>query len=97
MIKRTKFTPGRGYTKADWDDVSNNPPLTDAELAQTRPFAEVFPQFAEAVRGRGKQKRPTKQLISLRLNPTTLAAFRAQGPGWQKKIDEVLEKAAKEL
>jgi len=37
------FTPGRGYTKEDWDEVSDNPELTDEELAQGKPFAEMFP------------------------------------------------------
>ena len=34
---------GRGYTKEDWDEVSDNPELTDEELAQGKPFAEMFP------------------------------------------------------
>lgn len=35
----------------------DNPELTDAQLAQTRPFAEVFPAMAEAMkRGRGRPK-----------------------------------------
>ena len=38
-----EFTPGRGYTREDWDEVSNNPELTDEELAQGKPFAEMFP------------------------------------------------------
>ena len=38
-----EFTPGRGYTKEDWDEVSDNPELTDEELAQEKPFAEMFP------------------------------------------------------
>ena len=38
-----EFTPGRGYTKEDWDEVSDNPELTDEELAQGKPFAEMFP------------------------------------------------------
>jgi uncharacterized protein (DUF4415 family) len=97
MARRTKFEPGRGYDEADWQDVSNNPPLTTKELAEAKPFAEMLPQFAEAVKGRGKQKAPTKELISLRLNRDAIASFRALGAGWQSKIDEVLTKAAEEL
>jgi hypothetical protein len=37
-----EFTPGQGYTKEDWDEVSDNPELTDEELAQGKPFAEMF-------------------------------------------------------
>jgi uncharacterized protein (DUF4415 family) len=46
-------------------------------------------------RGRGKQVAPTKELVSLRLNREVLAKFRALGPGWQTRIDEVLSEAAK--
>jgi uncharacterized protein (DUF4415 family) len=97
MIKRNKVIAGRGYTEADWQEVSDNPRFTDKELKHARAFAEVLPQFASAVKGRGKQKKPTKELISLRLNRDTIASFRALGDGWQTKIDEVLEQAAKEL
>jgi uncharacterized protein (DUF4415 family) len=97
MAKPNKYTPGRGYSEADWQEVSDNPALTAKELEAARPFAEVLPQFANAVKGRGKQKLPTKALVSLRLNRDTIASFRALGDGWQTKIDEVLTKAAKEF
>ena len=44
---------------------------------------------------RGKQKHPTKQLVSLRLSPAVLEYFKATGPGWQTRIDDILKKAAK--
>lgn len=89
-----EFVPGRGYTKEDWDEVSDNPPLTDEELASMRPFAEVFPELAASIqRTRGAQKAPTKELISLRIDRDTLAAWRATGPGWQGRINEVLRAA----
>jgi hypothetical protein len=48
-----KFTPGRGYTKADWDEVSDNPELTDEQIAQAKPFKDVFPElYASIKRGR---------------------------------------------
>jgi len=43
---------------------------------------------------RGKQKSATKQLVFLRLSPAVLEYFKATGPGWQTRIDEVLKKAA---
>jgi len=97
MPKASKFTPGAGYTQADWDAVES-PPLTDAELGSMRPFAEVFPDLAAAIkRGRGKQKAPTKELTAIRLDRATLDAFRATGPGWQSRIDDILRAAAKKL
>jgi uncharacterized protein (DUF4415 family) len=87
-----EFTSGRGYAKEDWIEVSDNPELTDEELAQGRPFAEVFPELAASIkRARGKQKAPTKELISLRVDRDTLAAYRASGPGWQARMNDVLK------
>lgn len=41
-------------------------------------------------RGRGPQRAPTKQLVSLRLDPDVVAAYRSTGPGWQGRINAVL-------
>lgn len=92
----TEFEPGHGFTKEDWDEVMDFPESTDEELKQFRPFAEVFPDLAESIRrsrGRPKAERP-KQQISIRLDPEVIEKFRATGPGWQARINEVL-KAAK--
>ena len=59
--KKAEFQPGRGYSKADWDAVSDSQEATDGELAQAKPFAEVFPELTEKMRRvRGPQKAPTK-------------------------------------
>ncbi len=76
------------------------PELTDEQLAAMRPAREVMPpEFFAAVKRkqgqRGPGKKPAKVLVSLRLDPKTLAAFKAEGPGWQKRIGEVLARAAK--
>ncbi|MBV8594510.1 MAG: BrnA antitoxin family protein, partial [Caulobacteraceae bacterium] len=77
-----------------WNAVSDNPALTEAELATGKPFAEAFPEAAATLRPvRGKQKAPTKELISLRLDRDTLDAFRSTGPGWQARINAALRKA----
>lgn len=97
MPKAKKFEPGHGYTREDWDAVAS-PPLTKAELASMRPFAEVFPDMAVAIKkGRGGQKAPTKEITAIRLDRDTLNAFRATGPGWQTRINAILKKAAKDL
>lgn len=41
-------------------------------------------------RVRGKQKAPTKALISLRVSRDVLGRFRATGEGWQTRMDEAL-------
>lgn len=39
---------------------------------------------------RGKQKKPTKQLVAIRLSPAVLDHFKSQGKGWQTQIDNAL-------
>ena len=89
-----KFVPGRGYTQEDWDAV-DSPELTDEQLAQARPFAEVFPELAANMRrsaGRPKLEN-AKQPVTLRLSPDTLSRFEALGPDWRARMVEILEKA----
>jgi uncharacterized protein (DUF4415 family) len=96
MGKQQKsFKPGRGYTRKDWDDVES-PELTAEQLAQAKPFAEALPDLAASIRrGRGPNKMPTKKLVSLRLSPQVLDAYKAKGPGWQSRIDEDLRRINK--
>lgn len=77
---------------ADPDDYE----ATDEELAQARPFAEVFPDLAASIRrsrGRPRIVSP-KEAVTLRLDPATLEKFRSVGDDWRAKMAEVLEKAA---
>ncbi len=46
--------------------------------------------LARARTPRGPQKAPKKELINIRLSPDVLAAFKAQGSGWQTRIDSAL-------
>ena len=73
---------------------AENPEWTAEDFARARPAREVIPDIvALARRGRGPQKRPTKRLISLRLDPDVIDHFRARGPGWQARINNTLRKA----
>jgi uncharacterized protein (DUF4415 family) len=97
--KLKKFEPGLGFSQADWDEVSDNPELTGEQLKQGRPFREAFPELATAMeetikRKRGKQKAPTKELISLRVDRSTLDAYRTTGRGWQKRMSDALRAQA---
>ena len=86
----------QGYTSEDLKEVSDNPVWTKDDVKKAKPFSEVFPEFAASIRrGRGRNKAPTKNLVSIRLSPEVLDHFKSQGPGWQTKIDETLRKAVK--
>lgn len=92
-----EFKEGRGYSKDDWDEVSDNPEWTEEDFKNARPFAEVFPELAESIRrsrGRPAVESPKRQ-ISLRLDPDVIDAFKATGKGWQGRINDTLRKAAK--
>jgi uncharacterized protein (DUF4415 family) len=41
-------------------------------------------------RHRGAQKTPTKQPVSVRLNPAILVYYRDGGPGWQTRMNDDL-------
>ncbi|MDR7026725.1 BrnA antitoxin family protein [Rhizobium rosettiformans] len=99
-MKKTKpvtdgFREGRGYTRADWDEVSDNPEMTEEELKELRPFREVFPELAASIDrklGRPKAETP-KKAISLRLDQEVIDRFKATGDGWQSRMNEALRKA----
>jgi uncharacterized protein (DUF4415 family) len=46
--------------------------------------------------GRPRLESP-KHLVSLRLDPAVVARFRATGPGWQSRINEMLRKHLSEV
>lgn len=94
--KRTEFEEGRGFTKEDWDAVSDNPEWTEADFKQAKTFTEAFPDLAESLRksrGRPKAEAPKKQ-VTLRLDADVVEFFRQAGPGWQSRINESLRKSA---
>ena len=68
--------------------------LTEEDFARMRPATEAAPHIVEAYRRtRGKQKAPTKEQLTIRLDADLVAHFRNNGKGWQKRINEVLRQA----
>lgn len=57
----------------------DNPPLSDAELASLRPR-----------RGR-PPKAQTKIQVSIRYSPKVINFFKSGGPGWQARMNAVLQ------
>jgi uncharacterized protein (DUF4415 family) len=88
------------YSQEDWDEVSDNPEWTKKDFAKAKAAREVLPPalFEALARKRGQrgpQKAPTKVAISIRLSKDVIDAFKADGPGWQARIDEALRAAVK--
>ena len=93
-MKKANFEEGRGYTKADWDEVSDNPEWTEEDFRNAKPFAEIFPELAASIRRQEEYERQGgKTLVSLQLSPDVVDAFRAGGPDWQTRMDDALRKA----
>ncbi|HEY5237807.1 MAG TPA: BrnA antitoxin family protein [Rhizomicrobium sp.] len=83
--------------KPKYKDDPDNLELTDADFRNARPFLEVFPEFADAVkrlRGRPRAEHPKVQ-VTLRLDPDVVSAFKEEGRGWQGRINETLVRAVK--
>lgn len=75
---------------ADPDDWE----ATDADFAKRMTAEEALPPgFLAAVRRRGPGRKPKKEIVTLRLDPDVIAAFKAEGDGWQSRINAALRKA----
>ncbi len=80
----------------------DNPEITADEFARMRPAREVLPpEFFEMIererelrrRGRPALAAPKKQ-VTLRLDADVIESFRAEGDGWQSRINATLRKGA---
>ncbi len=94
--KLPEFQPGRGYSRKDWDEVSDNPEWTEEDIKNAKPFTEAFPALAEGIR-RGRGRPPVenpKQQVTLRLDADVIERFKEGGPGWQSRINDALRKSA---
>ncbi len=66
--------------------------LTDEDVKQMRPMADVLPVALQRTVGkRGRQQAPTKVKTSIRLSPEVIEHFKADGEGWQRRIDQALK------
>lgn len=74
------------------DDI---PEMTETHFAAAKRMRDVMPEVVEAFkRGRGRPKvEQPKARVSLRLDPDVVAAYRATGKGWQKRINDTLAEA----
>ncbi|MDP3896633.1 MAG: BrnA antitoxin family protein [Mesorhizobium sp.] len=70
-------------------------PRTYEELAGARPLADALPELHASIqRARGRPVTgKARQVVSIRLDPEVVEKFKATGPGWHKRINDVLKKA----
>lgn len=70
------------------DDIARHAREDDSETGSLDGFMRRRPGQ------RGPNKRPTKAQVTIRMEPATLDAWRASGPGWQTRLGEVLTREA---
>lgn len=57
------------------------PELTEDQIKRMRPFKEIVAE---------KRRKTPKELVSIRYDADVLEYFRAEGSGWQTRINDVL-------
>jgi uncharacterized protein (DUF4415 family) len=80
----------------------DNPEWRKADFAKATKFSagvrlkDLKPsELARILPKRGPQKTPTKIPVSIRLSPEVVSHFKAKGPGWQSRINDILRKIVK--
>jgi uncharacterized protein (DUF4415 family) len=84
-------------TKAARSDP-DNPELTDDFFARARRLSKSEVKRIAAVfrRGPGRPASERKKVsVTIRLDPDVLAALKAQGPGWQTRVNQLLARWVK--
>lgn len=82
------MTKNAAATKSEWIDPDDAPELDDYW------FDHADLMIGRQIIRRGRPPGSAKTQVSLRLDNEVIAAFRAQGPGWQSRMNEALRKAA---
>jgi uncharacterized protein (DUF4415 family) len=75
------------------------PEATTAELATMRRAGAVLPaDLFKALTKRGRPRAENKRvMLTLRVDPGVVEAYKATGAGWQTRMNEVLARGAKRL
>jgi uncharacterized protein (DUF4415 family) len=82
--------------------VDDNPAWGEAEFTRARPAEEVLPELfgeqtaAKMVKPRGRPRSANpKTPLKLRIDPDVIDAYKAQGEGWQTRMNDALREYAK--
>ena len=80
-------------SQEDWDAVDVSEATSD-EFARAIPFRDAFPaHFAAWEQSRRGETTARKARLSLRLSADVIGGIKATGPGYGRRIEEVLRRA----
>ena len=82
------MTESKPDLQTSWVDPDDAPEWTQDQWDR----AEL--RLGDTVIRRGRPPGSAKQAVSLRLDKAVLDRFRADGPGWQTRMNDALRKAA---
>lgn len=92
MAEPKEFVEGRGYSREDWDAVSDNPEWTEEDFAKAKPMAEAMPElYAKLVAAKAALDLQAPE-VSIRLDGDLAARLRATGPGWETRANDALRR-----
>ncbi|RDU99951.1 BrnA antitoxin family protein [Trinickia dinghuensis] len=84
------------------EPADDNPAWSEAEFTRARPAEAVLPELfgqpaaEQMLKRRGRPKSADAKIaLKLRIDPDVVAAYRAQGAGWQTRINDALRDYAK--
>lgn len=81
------MTENKRDMPSTWSDPDDAPELSGEFFER----ADLYNADKLVRRGRGPNKLPTKERISIRLSSEVAEYFRSTGTGWQSRIDAVLK------
>ena len=91
-------------SKTDWKRVQREAaaeapvpydPAVDPYDPNDPKAVEAYWKKAQVRRVRGLQKTPRKVATAIRLSPEVVEFFKADGPGWQTRVDDALQEYVK--
>jgi len=86
LMSNLQIIDNRHIDSSEYEDIPELPKefFADGQLYRNgRPIDR---------RSRGQQKLPTKKQLTIRLSSEIVDFFKAQGKGWQTKLNDVLQK-----
>lgn len=70
---------------------NDNPEWTDEMVSQSIRFDGLPESLKDKLSGRGKQKTATKISTTVRFDADVIEAFKANGKGWQTRMNDALK------